>query len=153
MSKLVTFFKNFWEGVKKAFSNMDETKQSAIKIAVQAVEVLKTVLNHPGVDLLTKAIPGDKDDKLVKIGREALPKILVWLKLAESYHLPDPNNLLTYAQQKLAEVEAESKDAANAFKKEIATLLARELSNKEITFGDTGAAVENYYKTEIKKTA
>jgi hypothetical protein len=144
---LKSILKSVWDGVKSLFNGLDKEKQAAIHIAVVAVEKMKTVLDSKAVDVLTFLIPGDTDNKLVSKGRAFLPELLVWLKLAESMDLNDIPGLLIKAATNLSQLQGDVKSAAL---RDISTLMIRDLTSMQVSFGDATVLSENYYKTEIK---
>lgn len=57
------------------FHRRDRLKEQRLN-AIDIVNRLKDAVNSPFLTFATKIIPGDKDDKLLKAVREALPAIL-----------------------------------------------------------------------------
>lgn len=75
------FMNNYETWLKKLWKNIAEELKPDLVTIVNIIEKVKTYVDHPGVDLLTYAIPGDKDDKAVAWFRKLLAEVLVELNL------------------------------------------------------------------------
>lgn len=96
---LLSIFKNNWKDwVKKLWNKQvpDEIKPEVTTI-VEIIERVKTFVDGPGLDLITWAIPGDKDDKAVEwlrsIFRSTTAKYGLTEKKVEDYERGDLQTL------------------------------------------------------------
>jgi len=93
--------KKFFKMIGHFFSNLWHSLQPKLKQAVAiAVEVTNAIKEfdseHPGaVDAITHLIPGKYDDAIVGRVREALPDIMIKLRLVQATEgLTDPNEIV-----------------------------------------------------------
>lgn len=77
------FMNNYETWLKKLWNNIAEELKPDLIDIVQIIERIKTYVDSPAVDLITWAIPGDKDDKAVAWLRATLKSIIGELKLTQ----------------------------------------------------------------------
>lgn len=96
---IAALFMNNYEGwLKKLWNNIAEELKPDLVNVVQILERIKSYVDHPGVDLITYAIPGDKDDKAIDWLRATLRSIIAELKLTDTH----PADLTKTDKQSLA---------------------------------------------------
>lgn len=87
------FFSKIWK-------SLSPTLKNAVHIGVTITEAIKNYdAANPGtIDLLTKIIPGDLDDKLKEKIRTNLPDVMLQLRLVDtSLNLTDPAEIVAAA--------------------------------------------------------
>ncbi|MCC8409800.1 hypothetical protein LJ707_12745 [Mucilaginibacter sp. UR6-1] len=129
--------------IKNLFSKMPVDVKKAIEIGVLITENLKKFVDSPGADALTLLIPGEIDDKLKTWLRQALPQILIKLKLA----IADDERVVALAAKELNKMDA---DVKRAYLHSISVLCAQAASEKKLTWSDGVYLLEWYYKNKYK---
>lgn len=149
--------KKLWAWVAKIFNQLNAKTKVLVPIAIKVVEAIKDFELSQSADFIefvvTKAIPGDADDKAVKVAREVirkwLPKILLELQLIEvAANTDDVNEKL---QLILKQLKLSSDETQNIVYHGIASLIIEKLSDGELSWSDAIAISEYYYKNVIKK--
>ena len=109
-------------------------------------------MDSPVDDIITfvikNAIPGSADDVLIdKINatvKEWLPKILIDLNIANAIaNINDPNKQL---QAILEQLKLSSNETKNIFYHGFCSLILEKLSDGELSWSDSTAIAEYYYK-------
>lgn len=77
------FMNNYENWLKKLWKNIAEDLKPDLVNIVGIIERIKSYVDSPAVDLITWAIPGDKDNKGVEWLRTVLRSIIAELKLKE----------------------------------------------------------------------
>lgn len=146
------FLKKLWAGISKAYKALVGTTQRYVPIAINIVEQVKKVMDSPVDDIIlsivTAAIPGDADDKLVAkvkgIVEEWLPKILLELQIVDAIAgITDPNEQIKAI---LAKLKFSSKETQNIFFHGFCSLLIEKLSDGNISWSDSVALSEYCYQ-------
>ena len=75
------FMNNYEIWLKKLWRNISEELKPDLINIVQIIERIKSYVDSPTIDLVTWAIPGDKDDKAIAWLRQVLDSIIMELKL------------------------------------------------------------------------
>lgn len=78
------FMNNYESWLKKLWNNIAEDLKPDLINIVEIIERIKSYVDSPTVDLITYAIPGDKDDKAIEWLRAILRTIIAELKLNET---------------------------------------------------------------------
>lgn len=120
--------------------------KKAIEIGVIITENLKTLVDSPVVDALTAVIPGEIDDKLKIWLRQALPQILIRLKLAAS----DDDDVIVTATADLNKMDS---DVRSAYLHSISILCAQAASDNKLRWSDGVYLLQWYYKNKYKSLA
>lgn len=151
--------KKIWNWVKDLYDGLVGSTKKYVPIAIKIVEGIKKVMDTPVDDIalaiVTTAIPGDADDKLVKKVKEFvelnLPKFLVELKIInEISNYPDLNSQL---QGIITELKKLSPTAQAALWHTFASLAIEKLSDGECTWSDSVVLAEWYYNNIYKEKA
>ena len=151
--------KKIWNWVKDLYDGLVGSTKKYVPIAIKIVEGIKKVMDTPVDDIalaiVTTAIPGDSDDKLVKKVKEFvelnLPKFLVELKIInEISNYPDLNSQL---QGIITELKKLSPTAQAALWHNFASLAIEKLSDGECTWSDAVVLAEWYYSNIYKEKA
>jgi len=120
------------------------------------VQGIKEAMDNPASDILLqiikRAIPGSADDllidKITKVVREQLPKVLLDLKMIESVaNIEDQNQQL---QAVLAQLKLSSDQTKLIIYHGIASLILECLSDGELSWSDSIAISEYYYQMDKK---
>lgn len=145
-----------WNWVKGLYEGLVGTTKKYVPVAIKIVEAIKKVMDSPVDDvalaIITMAIPGDADDKLVKKVKEFvednLPKFLVELKIInEISNYPDLNSQL---QGIITELKKLSPTTQAALWHNFASLAIEKLSDGECTWADAVVLAEWYYNNVYK---
>lgn len=145
-----------WNWVKDLYEGLVGTTKKYVPVAIKIVEAIKKVMDSPVDDvalaIITMAIPGDADDKLVKKVKEFvednLPKFLVELKIInEISNYPDLNSQL---QGIITELKKLSPTAQAALWHNFASLCIEKLSDGECSWADAVVLSEWYYNNVYK---
>lgn len=143
-----TFIAKIWQGIKNFFKKIPKEAKNAIHIGVVVVDKIKSVVDNPGIDILTAIIPGELDDKVKDKLREVLPKILRSLRLADTCgELTDPAAIVTCAVNTLQQIGDDFIDdaAKKRFYDSIAVLIATVVSDGKLTLSDASYIIKWYY--------
>lgn len=152
MAKHKTFFGKifggFWDTVKSVFKKADHT---LLEIAIKVTNTVKDALNSGFVDIITKLIPGDIDNKFVDLLKLEVPKILAAELLLKA--LPEATTE--------TDAQAIGKQLLDAFgglsdtdKEEFYTSVAAKIfifinahkNGEKVTFGQAAQLVEGAYQ-------
>lgn len=148
MSGLLKFLSRIWDAIKHLFEGLPEEFKKAIHIGVTVVEKMKTAVDSPDADIITAIIPGDIDDAIKEKLRDALPKILAELLLAQDCsNLTNSADIVKCAIQTLQEIEGDFK---SAFLHDLSILIAQVASDNRLTWQDGVVILEWYYQHKFK---
>lgn len=142
------FIRKIIQALKDLFHKLPEEAKNAIHIGVVVVEKIKTFVDSPAVDVLTAIIPGTIDDAIKTKLREALPKILMELKLADTCgSLTDPQQITSCAISTLQKIGDDfiSDAAKKRFYDSIAVLVATVAADGKLDLSDAAYAIKWYY--------
>lgn len=154
MKKLL---KKIWEVIKSIFQKIDEETEKMVPIAIKIVEGIKKVMDSPVDDIVlgivTTAIPGDADDKLVEkvksVVEKWLPRVLLELQLIDQISaVGNPNEQLRLI---LARLKLSSDETKNVLYHGLCALVLEKLADGKLTWSESVAIAEYYYKNFAKK--
>lgn len=149
--------KKLWSWVEKVFNGLNAKTKELVPVAINVVQAIKDFELSGSADFIefvvTKAIPGDADDKAIKVARSIirkwLPKILIELQLVEvAANTDDLNEKL---QLILTRLKLSSDETQNIVYHGIASLIIEKLSDGDLSWSDSIAISEYYYKNILKK--
>ena len=149
--------KKLWAWVERVFNQLNAKTKELVPVAINVVQAIKDFELSGSADfvefVVTKAIPGDADDKAVKIARDIirkwLPKILLELQMIEvAAGTDDINEKL---QLILTRLKLSSDETQNIVYHGIASLIIEKLSDGDLSWSDSIAISEYYYKNILKK--
>jgi len=149
--------KKLWSWIEKVFNGLNAKTKELVPVAINVVQAIKDFELSGTADVIefvvTKAIPGDADDKAIIAGRAIvrkwLPKILLELQLVEvAANTDDLNEKLQLILQRL---KLSSDETQNIVYHGIASLIVEKLSDGELSWSDAIAISEYYYKNILKK--
>lgn len=149
-------FKRFFKWLKKLFTKVKEEVRPLIPIAVKIVEGIKTAVDSEVVDvvthILTTAIPGDADDKLVKkitnVVEKVVPQLLLQLKLVES--IMDIDDINEQLKAIVRELKLSSDEVKSAAYSGLALLILESLADNKLTLAES-VEIAKYYKEHFVK--
>jgi hypothetical protein len=137
------FIAHIWDAIKHLFDGLPAEFKTAIHIGVTVVNNMKTALDNPVTDILTAIIPGTLDDVIVQKLREALPEILLNLKLAENCTgLTDISQIVECAIRNLQSIEGDFK---SAFLHDLSILIAQVAADGKLSWSDGVYILQWYY--------
>lgn len=137
------FLAKIWAEIKHLFDGLPAEFKNAIHIGVTVVNNIKTWIDSSDADILTAIIPGTLDDAIKVKLREALPKILAELKLADNCaQLTDPNEIVKCAVNTLQQLEGDFK---SAFLHDLSVLIAQVAADGKLTWQDGVYVLQWYY--------
>lgn len=149
--------KKLWSWVERVFNQLNAKTKELVPVAINVVQAIKDFELSGSADFIefvvTKAIPGDADDKAIIAGREIirkwLPKILLELQMIEvAAGTDDINEKL---QLILKRLKLSSDETKNIVYHGIASLIIEKLSDGDLSWSDSIAISEYYYKNILKK--
>lgn len=153
-----TFLKKVWSAVKTAYDKLTGATKKFIPVAINVVEGIKKAMDSPVDDvvltIVKTAIPGDADDKFIDKAKATieqwLPKILIELKLVESIAgIEDKNEQLKAI---LAQLKLSSDETKAIVYHGLASLILEKLSDGKLSWSDSIAISEYYFKNvHVKK--
>jgi len=139
------------------FNGLRTEVKKLVPVAIAVVQGIKSVMDSPVDDvllaILKTAIPGDADDilidKIKKVVETWVPKILLELRMVESIaNIEDQNEQLKAI---LAELKLSSDETQNIVYHGLSSLILEKLSDGELSWSDSIAVGEYYYKNIAKK--
>lgn len=151
------FLTKMWAFISKMWSKLDKIANKFAPIAINVVEAIKKVNESSTGDIIefivTTAIPGTKDDAVMKLVRkklkDLLPKILLQMNVVQSISkIQDPNEQLKAI---LAAINVSSDEAKNAYYHSFAALILQALADKKLTWGESVYIVQYYFDNIYKK--
>lgn len=149
--------KKLWSWVEKVFNGLNSKTKELVPVAINVVQAIKDFELSGTADFIefvvAKAIPGNADDKAIIAGRAIirkwLPKILLELQMIEvAAGTDDINEKL---QLILTRLKLSSDETQNIVYHGIASLIIEKLSDGELSWSDSIAISEYYYKNILKK--
>jgi len=151
------FIAKIWNGIRKLFKKVKEETKELIPIAIKIVQGVKNAVDSPMGNIIAKiitdAIPGHADNKLVAkvkgVVEAWVPKLLYELQTDnEIANIADPDKQL---QAILARIKLSSKETQNVVYHGLASLILEKLSDGELSWTDSIAISEFYYREIVKK--
>lgn len=153
MKKLI---RKIWKAVQKAYSKIVDSTRQYVPIAIEVVEALKRVMDSDVDDvvaeIIKRVIPGKADDLLIEKIKTTvelwLPKILLELRMVQG--VAQQQDVNTQLKAILAELKLSSDESKAIIYHGLATLILEKLSDDELSFSDSAAIAEYYYRSAIK---
>jgi hypothetical protein len=153
MKKLI---RKIWKAVQKAYSKIVDSTRQYVPIAIEVVEALKRVMDSDVDDvvaeIIKRVIPGKADDLLIEKIKTTvelwLPKILLELRMVQG--VAQQQDVNTQLKAILAELKLSSDESKAIVYHGLATLILEKLSDGELSFSDSAAIAEYYYRSAIK---
>lgn len=152
----MTLLAKLWSWVGSLFNSLEKKTKELIPVAIKVVQGIKDVMDSPVDDIVASvvkaAIPGNADDVLIdKIQgtvKEWLPKILLELTLVEGIaNIENQNDQL---QAILDKIKLSSDESKNILYHGLSSLILEKLSDGKLSWSDSTAIAEYYYKNFIK---
>jgi len=150
-----TIVGNFFRAIARLWRGLSKELKELIPIAINAIQALKIAMDSPVADVLefivTKSIPGEADDIAVKKGREILkewiPKILLKLEIYDA--IANEEDLNKQLNLVLAELKLSPDEKKNVLFHGLASLIIEKLADGELSWSDSIAISEYYYKNFV----
>lgn len=145
--------KSIWQHIKlffsKVFSGAIAYVNKYVKPSIEVVQLLKQFTESPALPLLNALIPGQLDDVIAAKLKEALPKVLVGLELANGCAKKQSNDeiiqcVISYLQQV-------SPDARKQYWLSVASRLSMYLSDGKLTWAEAIMLVQYTYQERYNK--
>lgn len=132
--------------IAKIFGGLDIATKTLVKVAKEVVNNMKLIDESHIGDVLTALIPGNVDDKIYAKLKEAIPKAVDAIAIAEEFtNITDPNEKLRYI---LAKVNSATTDGKKLFYTGLAQLLLELIADGEFSWVDAGRVSGYYYQNE-----
>ncbi len=150
--------KRIWKFIAGVFNRLNEETKQLVPVAIKIVQGLKIAMDSPVDDvvlfIIKQAIPGDADDilinKITAVVKKWIPKILMELQLIESIaNIQDENEKLKAI---LAQFKLSSDETKNIVYHGLCVLILEKLSDGELSWSDSIAISEYYYKNMACET-
>lgn len=142
------FLAHIWDAIKHLFEGLPHEFKDAIHVGVTIVENIKNFVASDTADVITALIPGTLDDTIKEKLREALPKIVTEMRLAENCSsLTDPNEIVTCAITTLQQIEG---DFQSAFLHDLSVLIAQVAADHKLSWSDGVYVLQWYYEHQFK---
>lgn len=155
--KLKLFFARMWAFLVNLFNKVDKLVEKVAPVAINIVEEIKKINESTTGDIieliLSKAIPGIKDDILIATIRarlkEILPKLLLQMNIANSIsQIEDPNEQLKAI---INAINMSPDETKNMYYHGLCTLILQSLSDGKLTWSESVQVAEYYYVHIYKK--
>jgi hypothetical protein len=128
--------------------------QKEIPAAIGLVQVLKSVIESPVVDLLTGLTQTKVDDVIAAKLRELLPVVLVQLGIAKDIVAGASNDeIIQAAIEHLKKLKVIDDHAYGRQLLEVASALSHALVDGKISLAELRLIVEAYYRSKVKPVA
>lgn len=152
-----TIIGNIFRSIARLFNKLKSEVKKLVPIAINIVEGIKSVMDSPVDDILAtiikNAIPGDADDilidKITKVVKEWIPKVLIELKMVESVAGIDDQNEQLKAI--LSQFKLSSDETQNIFYHGLCSLILEKLSDGKLSWSDSIIISEYYFRNVAKK--
>lgn len=119
-----------------------------VEPAIKVVNILKDIIESPAVSVGVALTPFAWDDNLVKLAKSALPKALLALQILKDT-IGKSNEEMVKAI--VDEVRKYTPDAKAKFYEDLATMLAHDLSDGELSIAELSDLVKFVYEQKFKK--
>lgn len=142
-----------WDFIRGIFKGLSKELKEIIPVAIDVVQQVKTVVDSPIGDLagdLVDAITNSNmAEKFKERLRAELPELIIKMQLGNSIvNIEDVNEQLRVIFEK---VKFSSDEARNHFFHGLASLVIEKLSDGELSWSDSIAISEYYYREFVKK--
>lgn len=128
------------------FTKLEPATKTLVKVAKEVVNNMKLIDESHIGDVLTALIPGNVDDKILAKLREAIPKAVDAIAIAEEFtNITDPNEKLRYV---LSKVNSATTNGKKLFYTGLATLLLELIADGDFSWVDAGRVSGYYYANE-----
>lgn len=145
--------KNIWRHIKlffsKVFSGAIAHVNKYVKPSIEAVQLLKSFTESPVLPLLNALIPSQLDDVITAKLKEALPKILAGLELADKCAKQPSNDEII--QCVIAQLKTFSPDVRKQYWLSVASRLSMYLSDGKLTWAEAIMLVQYTYQERYNK--
>lgn len=146
-------FKRLFSGLsrflRKLFARARVLAETVIPVGIDVVENLKLLLDSPITPLITTLIPGQVDDVIAEKIREALPKILLNLKIADECTKMQSNDAII--QCAIKHLKAYHPTARKAYYLNIASMLSEALADGKLTWSEIVLLTQYTYDNRLNK--
>ena len=146
-----------WAFIVKLFVKLDKIADKFAPIAINIVEAIKKVNESSTGDIIeliiTTAIPGTKDDAIMRLVRkklkDLLPKILLQMNIVQSIsNISDPNEQLKAI---LIAINMSPDETKNAYYHSFAALILQAIADKKLTWSESVYIAQYYFDNIYKK--
>jgi hypothetical protein len=148
--------KKLWLKIARLFDFLEDKTKRLVPIAIKVVEGIKTVMDGPVDDvilaIIKQAIKGTADDIIIdktkQVVEEWIPKILLEFKLVDS--IANIENQNEQLQAILNQLKLSSDETKAIIYHGLASLILEKLADGEISWSDSVAISEYYFKNFVK---
>jgi len=145
---LKKFFRKIGQFFEKLFKGLLPDLKKAIHIGVIVTNAIKEfdLANAGTVDIITKLIPGELDDKIKDKIREELPMIMTQLQLVDNtMMLTNKDEIVASAVKTLQQL---SGDYRSAFLNSLSIIVAQVASDGKLDWNDAKYLLSWYYDNQ-----
>lgn len=151
------FLTKMWAFITGLWSKLDKIVDKYAPISYNVVNAIKTINESSVGDIIeliiTRAIPGDADDVVVKLLRKQLkailPKILLQMKIIQSIaNIQDPNEQIKAI---CIAVNMSPDSTQNAYYHSWSALIFEALADKKVTWSESVHIMQYYFDNIYKK--
>lgn len=142
---LKNVLKDVGQWISRLFKKLLPAVKRAVDTAVKVTSAIKDfdTTNSGVVDIITKIIPGDTDDKVVAKVREKLPEVMLQLKLIDTtLNLTDPQEIVAAG---IKTIQQMSGDYRSATLNSISIVLSMVAADGKLDWNDAVYLVKWYY--------
>jgi len=145
---LKKFFRKIGQFFEKLFKGLLPELKKAVHVGVTITNAIKEfdLANGGTVDIITKLIPGEWDDKLKEKVRDELPMIMVQLQLVDNtMTLTNKDEIVASAVKTLQQL---SGDYRSAFLNSLAIIVAQVAADGKLDWNDAAYILKWYYDNQ-----
>jgi hypothetical protein len=155
--KLKNLLATIWTFIAKLWKSVDTLIEKITPIAVNIVNEIKKINESTTGDIvemiLSAAIPGTADDKIITLIRSRLktilPKIILSLNISESIaKIEDPNEQLKAI---ITAINLSPNKAKNVYYHGLCTMIVDAVSDGKVTWSESILISEYYFKNIYNK--
>lgn len=142
----MSIFSNILSWVEKLFTNASNEVKKYVPVAINVVQVLKTLIDNPVADSLAALVGASSIDAKLKT---IITEVLLELELLEGVNTASNQDQINAAIQTfVASIPGLSTATQGRIYSSIAALLLQELANDgSLSFGQAVSIIEGYYET------
>lgn len=137
------------KSISVAWNTLTGQARKTLPLAIQLVENMQNYYDDGTVDVLTKIIPGQTDNRLAEEVRKLLPDLLIDLHLTnDCLHAGDTNAII---QCGIRTLQNSSKDAKKILTHGIAVKLVEVFSDGKVTWSEGVGLAEYIFQYIFKR--
>lgn len=139
MKKISDLINKATAWISRLWSSIKPDAEKALIIGMKITDAVKNAVNHPVADILTAIIPGDVDDKIKARLRDAAPKAIITLGLAQQCsNETDPAKIIECASRTLQNIKDSylGEEAYGSLCDSFAVMMAQVAADGKVSWDD-----------------